>query len=134
LRQLAALPPDARLPLMSTEERDRMAAFVAHFRAGEFDAIRAMLAEDVRVELVNRLSLTGKAQAAPYFTRYGAEPKWRYAFGSADGHPAMLVFDHDDTRPAHFVLLDWQDGRISRIRDFLFAPYATEALDWALLG
>jgi RNA polymerase sigma-70 factor (ECF subfamily) len=37
-------------------------------------------------------------------------------------------------KPAHFVLIDWQNDRIAAIRDFLFAPYAIETADWARLG
>ena len=47
----------------------------------------------------------------------------------------MLVFDGDTMEePAHFVLVDWRDERISGIRDFLFAPYALESVDWVVLG
>jgi len=48
----------------------------------------------------------------------------------------MLVFDGTGSmeRPAHFVLIDWSEGRITAIRDFLFAPYVLEAIDWARLG
>jgi RNA polymerase sigma-70 factor (ECF subfamily) len=37
-------------------------------------------------------------------------------------------------RPAHFVLIGWADGRIGTIRDFLFAPYVLESIDWVRLG
>ena len=37
-------------------------------------------------------------------------------------------------RPAHFVLIDWSESRIIEIRDFLFAPYVLEAIDWVRLG
>lgn len=52
------------------------------------------------------------------------------------GRAAMLVFDQSGPmeKPAHFVLLDWREGIIVSIRDFLFASYAVEALDWARLG
>ena len=48
----------------------------------------------------------------------------------------MLVFDSTGPmeRPAHFVLIDWSDDRIVGIRDFLFAPYVLEAMDWVRLG
>jgi RNA polymerase sigma-70 factor (ECF subfamily) len=48
----------------------------------------------------------------------------------------MLVFDSTGPmeRPAHFVLIDWSAGRIVAIRDFLFAPYVLEAMDWVRLG
>jgi RNA polymerase sigma factor (sigma-70 family) len=135
LRQLAELPADARLPLMSDAARQKMAVFVNLFRTSDFDAIRAMLADDVKLELVNRLKWEGRDKIAPYFTRYGEEKRWRFAFGAVEGRPAMLVFERAAMEtPAHFVLVDWRSGQISAIRDFLFAPYAAEAMDWMRLG
>ncbi len=135
LHQLAQLPAETRLPLLPDAARQRMADFVEQFRTGNFDAIRAMLADDVKLELVNRLKWEGRDKIAPYFTRYAEETKWRYAFGAVEGRPAMLVFDRAAIEtPAHFVLVDWRNDEISSIRDFLFAPYATEAMDWVRLA
>ncbi|MEO6217352.1 MAG: sigma factor [Sphingomonas sp.] len=135
LRQLAEMPADARLPLMPDAARQKMAVFVDLFRTGDFDAIRAMLADDVKLELVNRLKWEGRDKIASYFTRYGEEARWRFAFGAVEGRPAMLVFDRAAMEtPAHLVLVGWRNGQISAIRDFLFAPYATEAMDWVRLG
>ncbi len=136
LRKLADTPEETRLPLLSEADRQKMSAYVEMFRAGDFDAIRAMLAEDVKLELVNRLKLKGKGNVDVYFTRYAEEPKWRFAFGAVDGQPAMLVFDRAAAtpNPAHFVLIEWRAERIAEIRDFLFATYALEAVDWASLG
>jgi RNA polymerase sigma factor (sigma-70 family) len=135
LRQLARMPTDTRLPLMPDAARQKMAAFVDLFRTGDFDAIRAMLADDVKLELVNRLRWVGRDKVAPYFTRYAEETKWRYAFGAVEGRPAMLVFASGAMeKPAYFVLIDWRNDQISAIRDFLFAPYAVESVDWARLG
>jgi RNA polymerase sigma factor (sigma-70 family) len=135
LRQLAQMPADTRLPLMSDEARERMGAFVELFRNGDFDAIRAMLAGDVKLELVNRLRLEGRDKIVPYFTRYAEETKWQFAFGSIEGRPAMLVFERSlANTPAHFVLVEWRNEQIAAIRDFLFAPYALEAVDWARLA
>ena len=135
LRQLARIPTNTRLPLMPDAARQKMAAFVDLFRTGDFDAIRAMLADDVKLELVNRLKWEGRDKVAPYFTRYAEETKWRYAFGAVEGRPAMLVFASGAMeKPAYFVLVDWRNDQISAIRDFLFAPYAVESVDWARLG
>ncbi|MDR3494139.1 MAG: sigma-70 family RNA polymerase sigma factor [Ancalomicrobiaceae bacterium] len=136
LQRLRDLPEDVRLPLMSEAERRKMVAFVDLFRAGDFDAIRTLLADDVRLELVNRLRLAGRRDIRPYFTRYAEVAKWRYAFGAVEGRPAMLVFDGESQRttPSHFVLVGWQEERIATIRDFLFAPYTLEAADWVRLG
>jgi RNA polymerase sigma factor (sigma-70 family) len=136
LRRLAQAPEDTRLPLMSDSDRQKITAYVHLFHRGDFDAIRAMLADDVKLDLVNRLQLEGRDKIGLYFTRYAQETKWRFALGAVEGRPAMLVFDSTGPmeRPAHFVLVDWSEGRIIGIRDFLFAPYVLETIDWVRLG
>ncbi|MBB6485873.1 sigma-70 family RNA polymerase sigma factor [Rhizobium lusitanum] len=136
LRLLAQEGEDTRLPLMSDTDRRKIAAYVDMFRSGDFDAIRAMLADDVKLELVNRLTWQGRDKIAPYFTRYAEVAKWRFALGAVEGRPAMLVFDGTGSMdiPAHFVLIEWSEGRIIEIRDFLFAPYVLEAMDWVRLS
>lgn len=88
----------------------------------------------MKLDLVNRLAWEGREKITPYFTRYAAEMRWRFAFGAVEGHPAMLVFNGDAAKPAHFVLADWEEDRIMAIRDFLFAPYTLDAVDWVRLG
>jgi len=136
LRQLAQTPEDTRLPLMSDPDRRKITAYVHLFRSGDFDAIRAMLADDVKLDLVNRLEWKGRDKIGLYFTRYAEETKWRFAFGAVEGQPAMLVFDSTGPMdgPAHFVLIGWSDSRIIEIRDFLFAPYVLEGINWVQLG
>ena len=136
LRELAGEPDDWPQPELSKTDRDRLGAYVARFNARDFDAIRAMLADDVRLDLVNRLQWEGRGKIGLYFTRYAEETKWRYVFGAVEGRPAMLVFDSAGPmeRPAHFVLIDWSESRIIAIRDFLFAPYVLETIDWVRLG
>ena len=136
LRQLAERRDDMRLPLMSDANRQKMATFVRLFQGGDFDTIRAMLAEDVKLELVNRLNLEGREGIGRYFTRYAEETRWRFALGAIEGRPVMLVFDGAGAmeKPAHFVLLDWREDEIAAIRDFLFAPYVLETVDWVRLA
>ena len=136
LRQLAQAPEDTRLPLMSDPDRRKITTYVQLFQSGDFDAIRAMLADDVKLDLVNRLQLQGRDEIGRYFTRYAEVTKWRFALGAVEGQPAMLVFDSTGPmdRPAHFALIDWSQDQIIGIRDFLFAPYVLETLDWVRLG
>jgi len=136
LRGLAQAPEDTRLPLMSDSDRRKITAYVHLFQTGDFHAIRVMLADDVKLDLVNRLQWEGRDKIAPYFTRYAEETKWRFALGAIEGLPAMLVFDSTGPmeRPAHFVLIGWSESRIIAIRDFLFAPYVLEAIDWVRFG
>jgi RNA polymerase sigma factor (sigma-70 family) len=132
LRQLAGQAADARVPLLPEAGRERVAHYVRLFQDGDFDAIRALLAEEVQLELVNRLRLAGRSGVKPYFTRYAEETRWRFELGAVEGQVAMLVFDRHDAKgkPAHFVLLAWQGGQLAGIRDFLFAPYVMESAGW----
>jgi RNA polymerase sigma-70 factor (ECF subfamily) len=136
LRQWAQRPDDMHLPLMSDTDRQKTATYVRMFQNGDFDGIRALLADDVKLEMVNRLRLAGREATGRYFTRYAEETKWRFAFGAAEGRLAMLVFDATGAmeKPTHFVLVEWRGARIAAIRDFLFAPYALEAIDWVRLA
>ena len=135
MRLLAQTPEETRLPLMSDMDRRKITTYVELFRSGDFDAICAMLADDVKLELVNRLQWQGREKTLPYFTRYAQVPTWRFVLGAVEGQPAMLVFDTEGSpeRPAHFVLLGWRDDRIATIRDFLFARYVLDDAAWAAL-
>ena len=119
--------PAARL---GAAERDRLRAYADRFNARDFDALRELLAEDVRLDLVNRTRLAGRKDVSVYFSRYDEGSDWRFSPGLAEGRPALLVSDPADAAGAigYVVLLDWVDGRIAAIRDFRYAAYVTESL------
>jgi RNA polymerase sigma-70 factor, ECF subfamily len=131
LRELAREPDHLPPPLLAEADRARLVTYVECFNARDFDAVRRMLADDVRLELVNRLSVRGREQVGEYFHRYALAEHWRFLAGFVDRRPAMLVFDRHDAagRPAFFVLLDWRDGTLVAIRDFLFARYVLDGAD-----
>src|ERR1700735_3995279 len=53
LHELAQEPEDAPPPVLSSTERTLLAAYIDRFNARDYDAVRAMLAEEVRLDLVN---------------------------------------------------------------------------------
>ncbi len=136
LRELAQTPDDRPLPVLAESERQRLAAYVDRFNAGDFDTLRDLLAHDVRLDLVARRRLEGRDQVKEYFHQYSRAGHWRVELGFVDRRPAILVYDRNapSGRPAHFVLLDWTDDKLIDIRDFLFAPYAIEGAEVAVLG
>src|SRR5262249_16368615 len=101
------------------------------FNARDFDAIRDMLAEEVRLEVVNKTRLSGKGAVGRYFGNYAQLQDWQLVPGFVDRRPAILVRDPRDTSgpPTYFVLLDWAGDRLVGIRDFYFARYATEGAE-----
>ncbi len=130
LRTIAREPDDTVLPTLSDAARARLTAYVNGFKSGDFDAVRAMLAEDVELELVAHFHQRGKGNVGGYFTRYAEAAQWVYEEGTVEGRPAMIVYDRRvslDT-PAYFVLLEFDGDRVIGIRDFLFARYAMESV------
>jgi RNA polymerase sigma-70 factor (ECF subfamily) len=135
LRDLAREPDDLAPPVLAEPERARLAAYVERFNARDFDTIRDMLADEVRLELVNRLRLKGRTEVGDYFHRYSQVQDWRLLPGLVDRCPAILVCDPDDRsgRPKYFIVLEWAGGTIVTIRDFLFARYAIEGAELLML-
>src|SRR6266702_2086607 len=90
-RRLAALTGDgdAAVPL-TDREHERLARYVDRFNAHDFDAVRDLLAEDVRLELIGRLTLNGKPAVSRYFSNYAGRSDWHFTVGFVDGRPAIL--------------------------------------------
>jgi RNA polymerase sigma-70 factor (ECF subfamily) len=132
LRELAEEPDDLPQPILSEADRERLGAYVAHFNARDFDAIRAMITDDVRLDLVNRTRLNGKAEVSRYFGNYAKAADWHLAPGLVEGRPAVLVFDpgEPDSGPKYFMLLQWSAGKVAAIRDFRHAPYIIDGADY----
>ena len=93
-----------------------------------------MIADDVRLDLVNRIRMNGKAEVSRYFGNYGKASDWHLVPGLVEGRPAILVFDPNEAngRPKYFMLLSWQAGRVAFIRDFRHASYIIDGADYRL--
>lgn len=119
--------PSAPLP---AEEQERLRSWAERFNARDFDALRNLLAEDVRLDLVNRRQIAGRKDVSVYFTRYAERADWVFTPGLAEGRPALLVSNPADTSGTveYLVLLDWSNGQISAIHDFFYAQYVTDGL------
>jgi len=102
--------------------RARLIEYVEGFKSGDFDAVRAMLADDVKLDLVAKLRKQGKGEVGEYFGRYAACEQWAFAAGVLDGRAAMLVYDREVSlgTPAYFVALGFDGDRVASIHDFLF--------------
>lgn len=136
LRAVAAAPDQPAVSVIKPEDRLRPIACADRFNARDFDALRALLAEDVRLDLVARSKLAGAKEVGVYFGRYAERSDWRVAVGEAEGRPVLLFTDpaHPELGLNHVALIDWTDGRIAAIRDFKYAPYVLESLELAPLA
>jgi RNA polymerase sigma factor (sigma-70 family) len=95
------------------------------FNARDWDGVRAMLVDDVKLDLVTRWKSSGRHRVGTvYFTNYDASSDWHLVPGWLDGREVLAVFrDSRDARPAYFIELAVVDGRIAAIHDFRYVPY-----------
>jgi RNA polymerase sigma-70 factor (ECF subfamily) len=131
LREFATQPADMSPPKLSDAGYVLLIKYVEGFKTGDFDAVRAMLADDVKLDLVAKQRKQGKSEVREYYTAYAAAKHWAFAAGVADGRAAMLVYDRRislDT-PAYFVALDFDGDHIVSIHDFLYARYTMDGID-----
>jgi RNA polymerase sigma-70 factor (ECF subfamily) len=134
LVELAAEPDDRPPPVLAEADRQRLAAYVARFNARDFDALRTQLADDVKVEVVNRTRLSGRGEVGRYYGNYSQTDDWHLAPGLVEGRPAVVVLDPAQPAglPLYFMLVDWRDGHLLNVRDFRYARYVVDGAELSL--
>lgn len=101
-----------------------LARYAALFNARDWDGVRAMLVDDVKLDLVSRWKRAGRHLVGNYFTNYDKIRDWHLVPGWLDGREVLAVFrDPHDARPGYFMELALTDGRVAAIRDFRYVPY-----------
>jgi RNA polymerase sigma-70 factor, ECF subfamily len=136
LREIAREPAGVPLPVLSEGMRARLITYVEGFKIGDFDTVRAMLADDVKLDLVTKFRKQGKSTVSEYYGAYAAATRWAYAAAVVDGRPAMVVYDRNVSleTPAYFVSLEFADDRVVSVHDFLYARYAMDGIELSLLS
>jgi RNA polymerase sigma-70 factor, ECF subfamily len=121
LRELSEAPAAAAVPSRGSPV---LARYAALFNARDWDSVRAMLVEDVRLDLVSRSKRTGRDPVSTYFTNYDRLQDWYLVPASLEGREVLAVFrDAGDARPGYFVELTLAEDRVAAIRDFRYVPY-----------
>jgi len=140
LRKLSAEIGDARgsgiesrASSMPSSEMDLLGHYVAAFAARDFDTVRNLLANDVRLDLIGRSQRRGAAEVGGYFTNYDRLQDWHLALGTVEGRPAILVHDatEPEGEPRYFILIEWIDDRVALIRDYRYTRYVMQGADVA---
>ncbi|HLZ99872.1 MAG TPA: sigma-70 family RNA polymerase sigma factor [Steroidobacteraceae bacterium] len=123
LRELAAAQLPAPPPRQTSPA---VARYVALFNARDWDGVRAMLAEDVQLDLVSRAQRAGRA-VGNYMTSYDSCRDWRLAPAWLEGREVIAVFRAPgDARPDYFIELGFGRDKIRSIRDFRYVPYVMQ--------
>jgi RNA polymerase sigma-70 factor, ECF subfamily len=125
-----ALQPDASAETFaSAEERRNLQRYAELFNDRDWDALRALMGEESRLDVVTRTRRRGAA-AAEYYVRYSEiapQEELRAEAGWVDRTPVLAVYrPASATIPAYFVLIEWNDDKVALIRDFRYVPYIAD--------
>ena len=103
-----------------------VARYVALFNQRNWDGLRALLADDVKLVQSNYPLRAGSADVGLFFTLYATMDGVWLAPAWLEGREVIAVFeDRADTKPSYVMWLEWRDGRISFIRDYRYVRYVT---------
>jgi len=110
-----------------------VARYVALFNRRDWDALRGMLADDVRMIQSSYPLRVGAADVGMFFTIYSRSAPVRLAPAWLDGREVIAVYeDSQAVKPSYLMWLGWTDGRISFIRDYRHVPYVVDDAELVL--
>jgi RNA polymerase sigma-70 factor (ECF subfamily) len=106
-----------------------VARYVALFNQRDWDGLRALLADDVKLHQSLHPLRSGAADVGMFFTIYAKSDRVWLAPAWLEGREVIAVFeDRADPKPNHIMWLEWREGWISFIRDYRYVSYiAAEA-------
>ncbi|MEO8259928.1 MAG: sigma-70 family RNA polymerase sigma factor [Acidobacteriota bacterium] len=129
-RQAAADDARPAPSVLPQEQAALLGRYVALFNARDFDALRAMLAEDVQLELVGMTEKSGATDVGGYFSNYARLDHTRLQLGEVDGRPALLVLEQPAGPPGYFLFVHFRSDRIRFIRDYRYARHVFDEAQW----
>jgi RNA polymerase sigma-70 factor (ECF subfamily) len=101
-----------------------VARYVALFNERDWESLRALLADDVKLHQSTYPPRVGAAEVGRFFTIYAKFEGVRLAPAWVDGREVIAVFEGSNSlQPCYFMWLEWRDEQISFIRDYRYARY-----------
>ena len=110
-----------------------VARYVALFNQRDWNSLRALLADDVKLVQSTYPLRVGAADVGMFFTIYAKFEGVRLAPAWLEDREVIAVFeDRADPKPSYVMWLEWRDGRISFIRDYRYARYVVADAELSL--
>ena len=104
-----------------------VARYVALFNQRDWDELRAMLAEDVRLVQSTYPLRAGAADVGMFFGIYSRSAPVRLAPAWLDGREVIAVYENTaEAKPSYLMWVEWTEGRISFIRDYKYVRYVID--------
>ena len=101
--------------------------YASLFNAHDWEGVRSLLADDVRLDLVSQRKAAGRREVGTYFTNYDRVSDWCLASAWLGGREVLAVLPEPSASlPRYHIELAWLDGRVMTIRDFRYVPYIAQ--------
>jgi len=95
------------------------------FNARDWENLRALLVEDVKLDLVSKATKRGKTSVGSYFTNYASIEDWKVIPARLESWEGLAFFPSKNSRvPAYFICVkNDRGGGVTRLRDYRYVPY-----------
>ena len=101
-----------------------VARYAALFNQRDWNGLRAMLADDVRLNQSTHPVRVGSADVGMFFSIYAKIDGVWLAPAWLEGREVIAVFESSlDTKPSYFMWLEWRGNEIAFIRDYKYVRY-----------
>jgi RNA polymerase sigma factor (sigma-70 family) len=115
----------------ATAPRAALDRYASLFNARDWDGVRTLVSDDCRLDLVSKAQRRGK-QVGGYFARYEKEAV-QLRVVRLESQLALAAYVDGAARPAYFILIEFEDGKVTAIRDFRYVRYIAAEADFELL-
>jgi RNA polymerase sigma factor (sigma-70 family) len=124
LREInARAPPPAAGPPPSAS----VARYVTLFNQRDWEGLRALLAQDVRLVQSSHPARSGAKDVGVFFGTYARIDGVHLVPAWLDGREVIAVFEQEgDDAPAYFMWLEWRHDEIVFIRDYRYDRYVVQ--------
>jgi hypothetical protein len=134
-KQSTPADTDQESEVLSASVSPALMRYAELFNRRDWDSLRAMLVDEVRLELASRYKREGRIDLGSYFTNYDGVAGWRVVPGTLEGREVLAVFvNSGDPQPSYFVQLTFSNERVAAIRDFRYVPYIVREASIELIG
>jgi len=131
--RLKAVNAEAPLQPAPRPPSPAVARYVALFNRRDWEGLRAMLADDVRLIQSTYPVRAGAADVGMFFGIYSRGAPVRLAPAWLDGREVIAVWeDPVAAKPDYLMWLEWTNGRISFIRDYKYVRYVVDDAELVL--
>jgi len=132
LRALSALAAGTASDAVDTmpEVSPAVRRYAALFNSRDWDAVREMLIDDVRLEVLEATSRRGRKDVGVYFNNYANRSNWYMVAARLEGREGLAVLRSPESlQVVNFIELTANGEYIARIRDFHHVSYVIRDAD-----